>query len=185
MVHDGGSLIVTGFELGERHHRTNINQLIYHFGVSFNSDVVVRPKAEFSGGERSKDYDTTLLYEGILDQAHPLFRDVHAVAMRNACSLHLEPGALPLLLVHPNQIRELSMISARYSEEGGFSVLASGDQLFQEPYEDPKRVIAALAPKDLTGRGKVLALGTWDFQSDGRRSDNEQFVVNLWYWLVS
>jgi hypothetical protein len=27
-VHKGGNMVVTGFELGERHHRTNINQLL-------------------------------------------------------------------------------------------------------------------------------------------------------------
>ena len=48
--------VITGFELGERHHGTNLNQLVYDFGLSFNSDVVVSPKAASSG----KQYYTTL-----------------------------------------------------------------------------------------------------------------------------
>jgi hypothetical protein len=159
-------------------------RLLYHFGLSFNSDVVVGPKSKFAGGEGDKDYNKPFPYDGIQEPSHPLFKDVHTIVMRNACSVHVEPGAVPLLLVRPNQIRELKPEAARYSEEEGFPVLAAATQRFREAYEDSNRVVAALASQDLTRKGAVLAIGTWDFQTDGRRSDNEQFITNVWCWLA-
>ncbi len=184
-VREGGHLVATGFELGERHNRTNINQLTYHFGISFNSDVVVGSK--FSGELGDKGYDASVVYDNIAVKNHPLFQDVRKIALKNACSLHLEPGAQPLLLAFPNQILELEFEPGKpiYSRQGNFHVLAPATQRFRKPYADPKRSIAALAPAELTEKGKVLIIGTWDFRSDGLENDNDRFLGNLWRWLVS
>lgn len=181
-VRNGGRLVVTGYELGERHHRTNLNQLTYHFGFAFNSDVIVGP--ESSGVDGGKGYDLTLTYNEVVDKEHPLFRNIRKIALKNTCSLHLEPGASPLLLAHPNRVLELQNKVASYSKEGDFFVLATGDQRFNKPYEDTRKSVIALAPKDLTGKGHVLAMGTWDFRSDGLENNNDSFLQNLWRWMV-
>ncbi|HKZ00671.1 MAG TPA: effector-associated domain EAD1-containing protein [Pyrinomonadaceae bacterium] len=38
-VRGGGRLVMLGFELGERHHETNLNDLAGEFGLRFNSDI--------------------------------------------------------------------------------------------------------------------------------------------------
>jgi TIR domain len=178
-VRAGGNLVITCFELGERHHETNVNQLAYHFGIYFNSDVVVAPSPHED--QHNKDYGVTLLYSQINKESNPpLFQGVSKIAMKNACSLHLEPGAVSLVLAAPNQIREL--------QEGDYSsahALAVGDQRFGRPYEDPSRAVIALAPEGLTGSGRVLATGTWDFRGDERQNDNDGFLRNLLHWLTS
>ena len=37
---------------------------------------------------------------------------------------------------------------------------------------------------ELTGKGRVIALGSWDFRSDKSLNDNADFLANLWSWLA-
>jgi hypothetical protein len=192
-VRNGGNLVLSCFELGERHHGSNINQLAYHFGIAFNSDVIVRPDFKREGD--NKDYDAVLVYDKINKRVpdmlvesvvNKLFERVNKLALRNACSLHLEPGASTLVYAAPNTILELEPEAARYSKRDGFHVLAAGrGQRFEEPYLDNRRVVIALASKGLTEKGLVLAMGTWDFRSDGIESDNTRFLQNIWQLLIS
>ena len=88
-------------------------------------------------------------------------------------------------MVLPNQIRELKSDIVRYSDYEGFPELAVGTQVFEKPYENSRTSVVALAPAGLTKKGKVLAIGTWDFRSDDRKNENDQFIGNLWRWLVN
>jgi TIR domain-containing protein len=204
-VRDGGRLVISGFELGERHHGTNLNQLTYHFGVQFNSDAVVHPRPtqpvedhfEKRGatGPVAKDYDESLCFEtlytlpddtkrympNLLTELTALLQDVRTLRLQNVCSLQLEPGAMPLVLAKPNRVRALTVESGRYSSPPKFK-LATGKQTFEEPFLDPHRAVVALAPQGLTGKGRVLALGSWDFRSD-EPCDNQIFLQNIWRWL--
>ena len=36
----------------------------------------------------------------------------------------------------------------------------------------------------LTGKGRVLAMGSWDFRPDKSLNDNAVFLANLWSWLA-
>jgi hypothetical protein len=60
-------------------------------------------------------------------------------------------------------VKELTFESGRYSAPPHFK-LAYGDQVFDAPYADGRRAVAAIAPADLTLGGSVLALGSWDFR---------------------
>jgi hypothetical protein len=209
-VRAGARLVMCGFELGERHHLTNLNQLSYHFGVQFNSDAVVHPRPSGplkpddewfekrgADGPRAKDYDKSLCFktfDTLSEEAREtyvyassevevtgLLQGVRTIRMRNVCSLHLEPGARPIVLATPNRVRSLTIESGRYSSPPGFQ-LASGTQGFEEPLVDRQRAVVALAPKGLTLDGWVLALGSWDFRS-AEPCDNEVFLQNLWRWL--
>jgi len=185
-VRDGGHLVVTGYELGERHHETNLNQLIYHFGLSLNGDVIVRGDSTSDKG--SKDYGKVLHYDDFVDPHHPILREVTHICARNACSLNLEPGSLPLVRVAPNRIREMKPEEAIFkpSEKDKMYVLASPNQVFGEAYQDPYRALLAIAPKGLTGKGRVLSIGTWDFRPNGpeHKCDNDVFIKNIWNWMI-
>jgi TIR domain len=182
-VRAGGRLVVTGFELGERHHGTNINQLTWHFGVIFNSDVIVN--ISHTGNPYDKQYDGLLRFSPATDTEHPLLRGVNEIAMRNVCTLHLEPGGKPLVPATPNQVLDLDDSAAVYSDRGdGKIVLAVGGQKFRPPVIVPDRAIIAEAPRGLTGIGRVVALGTWDFRTDKSTNQNGSFLVNLWSWLA-
>ena len=191
-VRAGGNLAVSCFELGERHHATNLNQLLYHFGIQFNNDVIIAPRVSPEKKTTDKDWGKTLRYDSIRQPpssppspspfrgGESLLRGVRQLFMKNACSLDLSPGVAPLVLARPNQILELALESAVYAEEG----LAVGKQEFGMPYADDQRAVIALATPELTGSGRVLAMGTWDFQSDGIQGDNDTFLANLWSWLM-
>jgi hypothetical protein len=181
-VRAGGRMVVTGFELGERHHGTNINQLTWHFGVTFNSDVIV--SSGHSGNLYDKQYNEPLRFTLARKMEHPVLRRVNEITMRNVCSLHLEPGATALVLAAPNQVFELDASAAVYSDRGnGRIALAAGAQKFRPPVIVPDRAIIAEAPMGLTGKGRVLAMGSWDFRPDKSLNDNAVFLANLWSWL--
>ena|SRR5215813_273858 len=83
----------------------NLNQVIYHFGLSLNGDVIVR--GDSTNDKGSKDYGKVLSYDNFVYPHHPILRDVTYICARNACSLNLEPGSLPLVRVAPNRIRQM------------------------------------------------------------------------------
>jgi TIR domain len=178
-VRRGGRLVVSGFELGERHHETNLNQLTYHFGIAFNSDVVVGPEIKKTGTD--KDFHRKLEYSSWQSPNDPLLDGVRTITMMRACSLHLEPGARPLVLVRPNTLRELTVRDGTYSSPPAFK-LASGGQTFEESYLDDRRALMAFAPEGLTLDGRVLCMGSWDFRSDAV-GVNDAFLQNVWRWL--
>jgi hypothetical protein len=185
-VRDGGRLVVTGFELSERHHGTNINQLTWHFGIIFNCDVIV--DSSHGGNPFDKQYDKLLRFSPAADTEHPLLRGVNEIFMRNVCSLHLEPGGTLLVPVMPNQVLDLG--AAEYSvRDDGKIVLASGAYRFRTPVIVPNRAIVAEAPPGLTGKGRVVALGTWDFRpnkftNEKSKNENDTVLANLWSWLA-
>jgi len=187
-VRGGGRLALCGFEMGERHHETNLNQLGYHFGVAFNSDIVVRPPRDQEAEAAyvaemtyRKGYGDPLRYDRFTSGA-PLLDQVQSLAIANACSLHLEPGARPIVFATPNRVKELTFESGRYSAPPHFK-LAYGDQVFDAPYADGRRAVAAIAPADLTLGGSVLALGSWDFRGRTLAHDNARFLRNVSDWL--
>ena len=130
-----------------------------------------------------KGYDDPLRYETFgAGDAGALCTGVTSLAIANACSLHLEPGASPVIFAQPNCVSELTFDSAEYDGPPLFK-LASGDQAFDPPYADHRRAIAALASKDLTLEGSVLAIGSWDFRGGTTPNDNARFLQNVWQWL--
>jgi patatin-like phospholipase/acyl hydrolase len=186
---DGGKLVVTGFELGERHHSTNLNELTYHFGISFNSDVIVdRPPRSKQHENAYKAYGKALLYKCFANPKNHLLQNVSKIVARNACSLYLEPGSIPLVYVGcDNQIRNLNLATKDI-----FYTLSDHHYTLVTPYqsffdiEDPYRAFVALAPKTLTGKGSVLAIGTWDFLPNNETNhDNEVFLQNIWHWMAT
>ena len=200
-VRNGGRLVVTGYGLGERHHKMNVNQLLYHFGLSLRSDAVVPHDYEHKDArpQIGKGYNVWTTYEVSDTDTSRLFEGVSSLSLRYACTIAMEPGSRPLILCGENRIRELSsrddeerVVPLHLVDEDGHYELASGEQWLVSPsVTRPGNAIAALAPRGLCGKGGVVVIGTFDFRgksddrpaTDSMGPSNARFLENLWTWM--
>jgi hypothetical protein len=176
-VQAGGRLALLGFELGERHHETNFNQLANVFGLRFNSDMVA-PKG---WAAKEKPYDAPVVFSE-MKSTHSILQGVSRLSLKNACTLTVEPGGRPILSVGDHGISQVQPDGVIYTDgwlKGGsyrFSIVEGASWI----------PIIAEAPSGLTGQGRVLAIGTWDLLADFRREeDNAAFLRNLFDWLAA
>lgn len=179
-VRDGGRLILLGFELGDRHHKTNLNMLAEEFGLRFNSDIIAPEGYKL----KSKPYGKEIYFNDINSTTHPILDGVKKLSMRNLCTLSVEPGAKIILTVGNNRIGR--WLNPRY--KGGYTEIdPSGVEAKYEFTQATSVPIVAEAPQGLTGEGRVLAIGTWDFFGSHdcfKKQDNYLFVRNLLIWLT-
>jgi hypothetical protein len=105
--------------------------------------------------------------------------------MANLCTLTVEPGADILLTLGENGIGWQRREGVRYDSKGW---LRSGNPQFKVIQPAPWVPVIAEAPKGLTGKGSVLAIGTWelfgrgyDFQAG---FDNLRLVENMLRWCA-
>lgn len=181
-VHEGGRLAVFGFELGERHHNTNLNVLLDHFGVHLNTDIVA-PTGWAEANDGRKPYGRRIAFDRLASREHPLLSGVSTLLWSNVQSMSLEPGSIGLVLAGDNPIGHLKPDSVTgYSGE----VFRSGDQEFDFTRR-PDAIVAGLAADGLTGAGAVLAVGTWQiFETEAKsQHDNPAFFVNVLRWLTA
>lgn len=178
-VIQGGRLVLLGYELGERHHRTNLNSLSDRFfGLRFNSDIVAPENWRSS---HAKPYGREITFQDVNSKKHPVLKGVQSLCMRNVCTLTVEPGSLIVLPIGKNGVsRE---VSPNYTD--GWT--SSGVQQFEIATDADWLPVIAEAPPGLCGKGKVIAIGTWDFFGTDecfKNSDNYAFVKNLLEWSV-
>lgn len=171
-VRAGGRLLLLGFELGDRHHESNLNELAERFGIRFNSDILA-PTPIYKGKPYEDAIDVAL---GASDD--PLLSGLSSVRVQNAQSVSTEPGGRPLISLPGLGIARLTDDSARYNE-GGWHI--TPNQQFTTAPSPPDRYLAAFAPRALAGRGQVLAFGTWQLLSDS--AGTKQLVNRLIGWL--
>jgi hypothetical protein len=180
-VRQGGHLVLLGFELGERHHETNLNELASEFGLRFNSDIV----APMGWKSQGKPYGATVDFTGI-QSPHLLLNGVNSLRLWNLCTLTIEPGADILLSLGDNSIGWLQKEGVNYTSKGW---LRGGNQQFGMIKNAKWVPVIAEAPKGLTGQGSVLAIGTWElFERRGgfpTGFDNQRFIENLLDWCGS
>jgi hypothetical protein len=180
-VHHGGRLILLGYRLGDRHHGANLNQLAQKFGIWFNSDIVAPKTWKLSNVDP----------EGIIElndiqTHHMILTEVQNLIFRKICTLTVEPGACTILTVGNNRI--CKWLNAVYDKKGKSSF--GGNKKFDilEQKQAPWVPILAEAPHSLTGEGRVLAIGTWNFFDNDKSLKDEtvhnyRFVKNLLEWL--
>ncbi|MBK8047892.1 MAG: hypothetical protein IPK16_12620 [Anaerolineales bacterium] len=180
-VRSGGRLVLLGFELGERHHETNLNALADAFGLRFNSDIVA-PRSWTGTG---KPYDEPIEFTGI-QSAHPVMAGVQNLRLWNLCTLTPEPGADLVLALGENGIASLQRQGVNYTSKGW---LRGGKQVFSTNYGVGWVPVIAEAPHGLTGQGRVLAIGTWVlFQQNPTQPpgfDTARFLANLLAWCAA
>lgn len=179
-VRQGGRLVLLGFELGERHHETNLNELANEFGVRFNSDIVA-PKG---WKPFSKPWGAPVDFAD-LQSPHPLFSEVNSLRLWNLGTLSVEPGADILLTLGNHAIGWLQREGVNYTTKGW---LRGGNQQFGIIRNASWVPVVAEAPKGLTGKGSVLAIGTWELLarqgSLPAELNNQRFVANLFDWCA-
>jgi hypothetical protein len=171
-VRAGGRLLLLGFELGDRHHESNLNELAERFGIRFNSDIVA-PRVKYEGKPYNQAVDVA---RG--ESADALLSGLSSTRVWNAQSISTEPGGRPFISLAELGIAHLTDESTRYND-GGWHIPA--DQKFKTSPAPPDRHLAAFAPSDLAGLGQVLAFGTWQLRSDS--TETKQLVNRLVGWL--
>lgn len=186
-VRNGGRLLLLGYELGGRHHKTNFSWIFDEdFGVRFNSDIVAPENAITPENliiSRHEAYGKEIHFNFIESPCHPILEGVRHLCMKNLSTLSVEPGSKVILTVGNNGI--CRAINPRYNKDGWISspVVVECD-LNTSASSVP---IIAEAPQDLTGEGSVLAIGTWEFLDVDpcfKEADNYIFVRNLLKWLT-
>jgi hypothetical protein len=110
----------------------------------------------------------------------PLLSGLSSIRVMNVQSVSSEPGGRPLISLQGLGISHLTDDSARYDERGSH---ISPNQRFTPAPAPPDRHLAVFAPRDLSQRGQVLAIGTWQLCSD--TPETKQFVNRLIAWLTA
>lgn len=174
----GGRMLLLGFEMGDRHHDANLNDLAAEFGLYFEADIVGPP-----GQGKSKPYDAAIDFEVSRADWHELTAGLLTIRLANVQTLRVLPLGKEWLRVGQN-------VECRPSPE----TIEYRDRVFAEPGE--KRVepnseaawlpVAVEAPSGLCGKGAVQAIGTWDLL--GRKTafnhrENLLLLGRLLEWL--
>lgn len=178
-VHQGGRLIMLGYELGDKHHSTNLNQLAQKFGLWFNSDIV---GPEY-WNQPIKPYHQDIQFDiDPKDQnRYRILNEVRKLIFRKTCTLNAEAGTSYIITVGNNRVCKWR--TAEYNEDGS---IANGDPKFKIISQADWVPVVAMAPRGLTRKGRVIAIGTWDFfgiDECFKNADNYRFVKNLLEWL--
>jgi hypothetical protein len=184
-VHAGGRLVLLGFELGDRHHEGNLNFLANEFGIRFNSDIVAPSDWPADG---DKPYGHSIEFNRADFGEHEIFASVERLLLENLCTLTVEPGSNVLLTLGSHKIAWMTRGSASYKNR----VLTAPNQKYEFLQASWVPVIAEApaGPEGLTGKGRVLAIGTWGFfglapeSVTDQQNSNVQFIENLLVWLA-
>jgi hypothetical protein len=173
----GGRLLLLGFELGDRHHGTNLAELSHQFGIDPASDIV-GPRQHGA----SKPYETPVDFETQFGDKHPLTDTLKTIRLANVQTLRVEPGGLEWLRVGENVVYRPRGDTVRYRDG---TMTSPGGNAFERNRHAGWLPVAVEAPKDLCGAGGVHMIGTWDLL--GRQtpfgSDNVELVPRLLNWL--
>ena len=172
-VRAGGRLALLGFELGDLHHEANLNELASRFALRFNGDVLAPP--DWASSDKRYGVDIALTPTG----DHPLFAGVESLTWRNVQTLAREPGTKPLLKTHDRPVVTPTPESVEFSKAGYLTMREPKFEL-----ETREALIVVEATPYLTGKGRVVAIGTWELLShDLDDVGNRRFAANLLRWL--
>ncbi len=177
-VKQGGRLLLLGFELGDRHHNTNLAELSYHFGITPSVDIVGPP-----GFGDAKPYEVVVDFDILDAEQHSFNTKLKNIQLTNVQTLRVEPGGTEWLRVGKNIVYQVKRESVIYRDG---TMTAPGGSIFHLNYNAGWLPVAVEAPKGLCGRGGVQMIGTWDLL--GRRKpfddDNLKLVSRILDWLA-
>lgn len=178
-VRGGGRLLLLGFELGDRHHGTNLNALCSEFGLGFNTDIL----APGSWKGDAKPYGQPISFKTNVG-SHPILAGLAEFTLLNVQSIRTEPGSSKILELGDNLLGMLSVPAGDILYDEGVLKIPKGQAFqFQSQRELP---VIAQAHKQLTGKGEVLAIGTWDFPGLDQETQDPatlKLLGNLLQWL--
>ena len=174
----GGRLLLLGFELGDRHHDGNLEDLARHFGIHPAADIV---------GPRShgptKPYDVPVDFQVADGEPHPLTQNLSTIRLSNVQTIRVEPGGTEWLRVGKNVVYRPTRSSVVYRQG---TLTQPRSQEFDQNVEAGWLPVAVEAPSGLCGDGAVHAMGTWDLlrRPNARHNeDNLRLLERLLDWL--
>jgi len=181
-VYSGGRLLLLGFELGDRHHDSNLAELSHRFGIDPTSGDIVGRKivqADPTQGVVSipKPYGEPLLF-------HPhLFNGfLPSVVLRNVQTVRVDPGGKEWMHVGENATYRPRLDSVQYND----GIMATpGLNMFEQNEYSSWLPVAVEAPQGLCGKGGVNMIGTWDLIGEGQffEGSNMELIKHLLDWL--
>jgi len=175
-VMKGGRLLLLGFELGDRHHDANLNDLAAQFGLYFEADIVGPPD------KQSKHYDEPVDFEVVQADEHDLTRGLRTIRLANVQTLRVLPKGIEWLRVGNNAACSPEEVVYR---AGLFTHPRGKDRVKPNP-QSGWLPVAVEAPAGLCGKGAVQAIGTWDIlgrTAPFKNQDNLLLLGRLLEWL--
>ncbi len=172
-VRAGGHLLLLGYELGDRHHEGNLHELSRRFGIHPMIDIV--GPYDFKG---RKPYDEDVSF-AISQVAHPLVAGLDFIRMQRVQTLYVEPGGEEVLLTGSENMAFRPVEGVAY-RDGKLVDLRAKMTFAGVPDWRP---VVVEAPKDLCGRGAVIAIGTWELFDEA--GGTRVFLGRLFDWLAS
>ncbi|MBN2154355.1 MAG: hypothetical protein JW839_23065 [Candidatus Lokiarchaeota archaeon] len=166
-VYNGGGLLLLNDQGGDPANKNNLSELAGHFGIRFNTNILVDKNA------RSEEDEQLIMIGDFLN--HFVMRGIERIALKSPCSLE----------VYETTGVEVNAVA--FSPPGTHEVTWSGQQWVETGAK--KHVMVAVAKY---GAGKVVAIGTTRVLSTllnkkhgFKAVDNEKFIVNILAWLVN
>jgi hypothetical protein len=179
-VNEGGRLLMLGFELGDRHHDGNLNDLASRFGIHFATDIIGPP-----GESKSKPYGDEVVFRVMEGDPHTLTAGLDAVSFTNVQTVRVDPGGAELLRVGDNAVCVPARETVRY--RNGTLTQAGSREVTRKPSAGWVPVVVA-APPGMAGTGAVIGIGTWQLLGDDgrfvRSPDTLSFYERLLDWLA-
>lgn len=173
-VRRGGRLLLLGYELGDHHHGGNLNEVGRVFGLHFQSDIVTP-----GGWSRDSKPYGAMVRLPVAAEAHPVLTGIDELALQNVQTIRGEPGSRRLVGLGENRVgRPANPPEHVRYDDGTWRLFPREEMRFHEP--DRAQGVFVEAPSGLTGRGRVLALGSWKLASGPGR---DALAANLVSWL--
>jgi len=174
----GGRLLLLGFELGDRHHDGNLEDLSRHFGIHPAADIVAP-----AGYSQTKPYGIAVDFQVADGDPHPLTKDLQTIRLANVQTVYVEPGGAAWLRVGKNVVYRPDRTSVEYRRG---TLTQPGGEKF-DTIKAAWLPVAVEAPSGLCGDGAVQAIGTWQLR-DGPmahyQGDNLILFKRLLDWLA-
>lgn len=186
-VYSGGRLLLLGFELGDRHHDSNLAELSHRFGIDPASGDIVGPRVYQTGAIQGKlsmpkPYGELLTFEPDLSPEHPFNAGLPEIRLRNVQTVRVDPGGMEWIHVGQNCTYRPRPDSVQYND----GIMATpGINMVEQNEFSSWLPIAVEAPQGLCGKGGVNMIGTWDLIGDGKTFDgpNKDLLIRLLDWL--
>jgi hypothetical protein len=166
-VYNGGGLFLLSDQGGDQASKNNLSELAGHFGIKFNTNILVDKSAHAEEDEQLVTISDFL--------NHFVMRGIERIALKSPCSLEIyeKPG--------------IDVNAVAFSPQSTVEVTWNGQQWVETGAK--KHVMIAVAKY---GAGKVVALGTTRVLSTllnkkhgFKAVDNEKLIVNVLAWLVN
>lgn len=184
-VRSGGRMLLLGFELGDRHHNSNLSELSHHFGIDPTSGDIVGPRGntnnEDAGFGIPKPYGEPVFFD-IISNLYSLTNGLANICLRNSQTVRVDPGGKEWLYVGQNYVCTPRADSVQYND----GIMATpGINYFVTNKSAGWLPVAVEAPKGLCEKGGVIMIGTWDLLDLTQEfaGDNLILLEGILNWL--